>query len=424
MWNKKMKKCFAYLLCVCVLSCTGLQARAAEEPKKEEAVNIKADASGKVYRATSEITLSGFAEGKEIKDKSALEDIRNISGDEEFTSSAGGSITWENHGTDIRYKGDADAGELPVGVKITYYLDGKKTVPEQMAGKSGEVRIRFEYENKTKGEDYVPFVFLTAVFLPEDVFTDIEVENGSLSRIDDVEMIIGYGAPGLREALHLGAHDRTSDLEIPEYFEITAKATDFSLDFTATVVSSGLLKDRDLEDLDETEEGAEDLDDLEDASQKLVDALKKLSDGSATFRDSLRQYTDGATSLADAAAKLDAILSQMDFTAYGEAGLQLKGLSAQLSQGAKSFAENGKQLTEGYDRLHQGIRDTADGMRKFHNEAILELRKSLSPEGLQDITDALHAVQDADRAYDSFSGKPDGVTGSVRFLIETDAIKP
>ena len=63
MWNKKMKKCFAYLLCVCVLSCTGLQARAAEEPKKEEAVNIKADASGKVYRATSEITLSGFAEG-------------------------------------------------------------------------------------------------------------------------------------------------------------------------------------------------------------------------------------------------------------------------------------------------------------------------------------------------------------------------
>ena len=40
------------------------------------------------------------------------------------------------------------------------------------------------------------------------------------------------------------------DVDIPEYVEVTADVTDFSLDFTATIISSGLLEDMDLKDLD------------------------------------------------------------------------------------------------------------------------------------------------------------------------------
>ena len=414
----------AMMICILTLRMTGFHAAAAPEPKKEETVSVKADANGKPYRVTVEASLSGYAKGKQIKDRSALKDIRNISGEETFTAGTNDTLTWESRGEEIRYKGEADAAELPVGIRITYYLDGRETVPEQMAGKSGKVRIRFEYENKTVGEDYVPFVFLTAVFLPEEVFTEIEVEHGSLTRMEDIRTVIGYGAPGLTDALRLDSHDRTSDIELPDYFEITARAENFSLEFSATVVTSGLLADRDLEQLEETKDSEEGLDELEEASRELTDAMKKLSDGAATFRTGLMQYTDGAASVAEGAAALDALLSQLDLSTYGEAGLQLKGLSARLVQGAQTLSENGKKLTDGYGQLHNGIREAAKGMRKFHEEGILELRKSLSPEALNEVTDALKSVRDADRAYDSFAGKPKDAKGSVRFLIETDAIKP
>lgn len=38
--------------------------------------------------------------------------------------------------------------ELPVGVNLTYYLDGKEIQPSDLAGKSGKVKIRIDYENK------------------------------------------------------------------------------------------------------------------------------------------------------------------------------------------------------------------------------------------------------------------------------------
>lgn len=31
--------------------------------------------------------------------------------------------------------------------KVTYYLDGKEIKPEDLAGKSGKVKIRFDYTN-------------------------------------------------------------------------------------------------------------------------------------------------------------------------------------------------------------------------------------------------------------------------------------
>ena len=68
------------------------------------------------------------------------------------------------------------------------------------------------------------------------------------------------------------------------------------------------------------------------------------------------------------------------------------------------------------------LEDICDTVGLLHEGGVL-LSKELS-EMKTHIHKVQCLVQDADRAYDSFSGKPDGVTGSVRFLIETDAIKP
>ena len=51
-----------------------------------------------------------------------------------------------------------------------------------------------------------------------------------------------------------------------EYVEVTADVTDFSLDFTATIISSGLLEDMDLKDLDEVDEMSDNMKKLEEAT--------------------------------------------------------------------------------------------------------------------------------------------------------------
>ena len=37
-----------------------------------------------------------------------------------------------------------------MSVKLTYYLDGKEISAKDLAGKSGKLKIRIDYENKSK----------------------------------------------------------------------------------------------------------------------------------------------------------------------------------------------------------------------------------------------------------------------------------
>ncbi len=39
-------------------------------------------------------------------------------------------------------------------MKVTYYLDGREILGEDLAGKSGKVKLRFDYVNKSKEGRY------------------------------------------------------------------------------------------------------------------------------------------------------------------------------------------------------------------------------------------------------------------------------
>lgn len=110
---------------------------------KTETVYVDANADGSVKKITVKDWLRRNGDG-EIIDFSNLKDIKNTEGDEEYTQNADGTITWENKGEDISYEGTSNQ-QLPVTTKVTYYLDGKEIKPEDLAGKSGKVKIRFDY---------------------------------------------------------------------------------------------------------------------------------------------------------------------------------------------------------------------------------------------------------------------------------------
>lgn len=287
---------------------------------KSETVYAKADAEGNVTEITVEAILKNPGGSEPIPDCSTLHNIRNTKGDEEYTQKEDGTILWDNHGEDIYYKGTSDTG-LPVSVKISYYLDGRPVSPKEIAGRSGNVRIRFDYENHTSetveiaGKEQnvpIPFTAFSAILLPSDTFCNVEVTNGKIITMDEQNMVIGYACPGLSDSLKLSDYEPTEDVEIPDYVEITADAEEFELEFTATVISSGLLEDLETEDLDDTEDLIDDMAELTDASKELVDGTGELYDGVVELEDGIKEYTDGVGAVDEGVSEVRDALDMLD----------------------------------------------------------------------------------------------------------------
>ena len=121
----------------------------AQYQDKEETVEAEADAGGKVKEITVSTRLSGVGEGDLVSDATCLSEIKNKNGDERYALSEDGTLLWENLGEDIVYEGKTEK-ELPVEVRVSYFLDEKETDPMDMIGKSGHVKLRFDYVNNEK----------------------------------------------------------------------------------------------------------------------------------------------------------------------------------------------------------------------------------------------------------------------------------
>ena len=299
--------------------------------EKDESVYVKADAAGRPTEKTVEVVLKKIEGADPIEDRSNLREIKNTEGNEEYTEAGEGRYLWQNNGEDIHYKGKSDQA-LPVNVRITYYLEGQEVSAEKIAGKTGKVKIRFDYENNTD----VPFMVLSAAMLPADVFSDVEVTNGRLMDLGDQKAVIGFAFPGLMDTLKLVDYEPTEEVELPEYVEIEARAEDFALDFTASVVSTGLFEDLEDKDLEDLNKLPDDMDELTDASSEIRDAAQELADGGSEFGDYLSQYFDGLSQLSEGTDSLD------------------QGLTL-LSQNISKISEGSKSLQGGLEQIDQSL---------------------------------------------------------------------
>ncbi len=196
----------------------------AEDIDKEETVYIISDANGNVQDTIVDEWLKN-PEGKdELTDVSRLNDIENVKGDESFTQD-GTKLTWAANGADIYYEGHSDEA-APVSVKVTYYLDDKEISPEELSGKSGHVKIRYDYDNTARnGDIYTPFVMATGMSLDMENFANVTATNAKVISDGSRYIAVGYGMPGMSKSLDLDEED----INLPDYFEVEADATDFQL---------------------------------------------------------------------------------------------------------------------------------------------------------------------------------------------------
>lgn len=343
---------------------------------KDETVYVFCDATGKTKKTLVSEELHNASGADEIVDETQLKDIVNLTGDEEYVKNSDGSITWKANGADITYQGTTDA-KAPVDMKVTYYLDGKEIKPEDLAGKSGKVKIRFDYTNNvkdtitvngTKKTTAVPFTVITGMDLDKEKFTNVQVENGTVTEGANGNMVIGLTMPGLKDSLELSFGGEELDLDLPEYFEVTADVTDFELDSIMTMISSGLASNLSVDGLDFDVDGQ--MGELQDASNALVDGAGQLADGTKQLYDNIPALTDGvnkldkgANDLKDGANKLDGGVGQLQDSVNNKLvpGVnQLKDGSAQLAAGMDTLASTLGNMSGAIATAKAGVVAKAD----------------------------------------------------------------
>lgn len=387
-----------------------------EEQGKEETVYIFADSEGNM---TSTV-VSGWLKNPEgldvLTDLTDASDVFNVKGDETFTKD-GNEYRWEANGSDIYYQGTT-AKEAPVTEKITYYLDGKEISAKELAGKSGKVRIRFDYENTQtttaqvngrEEEIAVPFAVVTGMIL-NDRFRNISVENGRLVSDGKNNMVIGFALPGLKESLKLDdidLEDSDEEIRVPDYVEVSADVEDFALDMTLTVAASSadlsFDKTLDFSDLDEkidtltdsSAQLADGTEELNDGIQTLKDSLGEFSDGVASLKDGIVEYTDGAGRLADGISEVKDGADSLD----SGAGALVDGVNAlqdganALKDGIDSAASGAKELKDGIDSAKSGAGELKSGIDSAASGA-KELKDGIASanSGAKDLKDGITAA--------------------------------
>ena len=314
---------------------------------KDESVYLISDANGNVNKTIVVDHLKNKDKKDTLEDASNLSDIENVKGKEKFTQS-GDKLTWQAGGKDIYYQGTATA-EPPVTQKVTYYLDGKEISPEDLAGKSGKVKIRFDYTNTTSytetvnGEKQtvsVPFAAITGLVLG-DGFENIEVTNGKAEVSDSSSVVLGYALPGLNDSLGIKDGDLDGDVNIPEYMEMTADVENFSMPAAMTFVVNAS---------DYVSTDGIDTSDLDDMINDLKDASTQLQDGSKTL-------AEGTDTLADG---LSTLQSKLGTFASGVGTLQ---------SGLKTYTDGVSTLSGGLNKLNSNVPTLSNGITTLNSSA-------------------------------------------------------
>lgn len=316
MSKRKLCKALSLLTIFCILS--SCIAYGDSPAKKDESVFVTLKADGEAKDIIVSDWLHSDSPGAEIKDKSVLSDIVNIKG-EEMPDYKDGYIVWKSDKNDIFYQGTVKK-ELPLEVKISYKLDGKDIEPNALAGKSGKVEIIAEIINKDAHKRemdglerplYTPFTTVIVLNLPDDIFSNVRVNQGEVFSEGSNQIAVFVGFPGMKNNFAQGS----KYIDLPDSFVINADVKNFAM------------------------------------GPIMITATPKLPDINV-FKDS---------------GKLSQLISGID--ELKAAGGQLKDASTKISEGQKKVASSAKELKEGTDRLYAASGSLKDGIDRLSQGA-------------------------------------------------------
>lgn len=371
------KKSIAALTSLMIFFNTGLSFA---DIKKDETVYVILNEDGSVNKTIVSEWINSDEKLGDFKDVSNLKNIKNVKGEEKPTIT-GENLSWNVDKEDLYYQGESSE-ESPIGVKISYELDGKRVSYNDIKGKSGNFKIKVKLTNremrtvKVKGESrvmYVPFLAATEVLLDRENFKNIKVNSGEV--IDDGKNCsVTFAAfPGLKESLDLD--DKIEKyINIEDELIIEGNTTKFDLPTMMIVATPG---DVDLKNIDESStlnELSDALADLQKGSSDLLDGSKKLLDGNNELNSNFAKFDQGVKTLDKGSNELNSGINKLassvptlnEGTKTLNSGLnQLNDAQGKFSGGVESYVSNTSKLYDAYSSINNGIGSCYEGSKSL-----------------------------------------------------------
>ena len=138
----KFRRVFVLGLTVVLVFTSAVSAsasEAAQATEKEEVVYVMLQKDGSVKNT---YVVNSFA-GGDITDYGDYDSVKMMN-TSDAVRQQGDRITLTSSADKVYYQGELKDAEIPWNISLRYYLDGKEYTADELAGKSGELEIRFQ----------------------------------------------------------------------------------------------------------------------------------------------------------------------------------------------------------------------------------------------------------------------------------------
>ena len=334
---------------------------------KDETVYSKLDASGSNYKTIVSTHIENTENEELIKDLSDLLNVKNTSGDETFTQD-GSTFTWNANKNDIYYQGESQK-DLPIECKVKYELDGKELSANEIAGKSGKVKITLQYTNKEertvtvngkKVKMYVPFVVVAGTIVKNENNQNITISNGKIIDDGTKTTVIGMAMPGLQESLGVSA----DEVEIPSNIEITMDATDFETNGIFSYVTPKVLEEEDIKAFDKLDEIYAQVNTLQSSMNQIQEGANTLKDGAKTYSEKSQEFNNAMNQVSEGVSSVNSNYSQIDtgITTINQGSTSLKNGAEQLNAGIGELSSQLTSMPDSIEALYVGSTQVLNGL--------------------------------------------------------------
>ncbi|MBP3463422.1 MAG: hypothetical protein J6K45_02955 [Clostridia bacterium] len=351
---------------------------------KDETVYSNLKSNGEEYKTIVTTHIINEDDEKLLKDMTDLLNIENTSGDEKFTQD-GTSIVWEANENDIYYKGETQK-ELPIDINVRYELDGKEISSEEIAGKTGKVKITIEITNKDEHEVtiknktekmYTPFIVATGIYIDNEHNKNIEVTNGKIIDDGSKTMIVGLTFPGMQENLNINK----SNIEIPTTIEITMDSKNFEMKNIINYVTPKIIEKTDLDIFSKLNDIYNKINKLQSASKQIEDGANTLAEGTATyiekseeFNNAINQFSNGINTANKSYEDLDEGINTLNnsIPTLTSGSKQISDGLSQVNYGVKTMNDKLSASEEKITDLQKGIENIVNGISNLNSNIVVE----------------------------------------------------
>lgn len=267
MMKQNSKRILALSMAVClpfmqVISAAAAPAASSELPSKQEVIYANLNTDGTLSETTV-VNIWDRENSTTITDYGNYSSVKNLTTTDEIEFSNGTvKIDTEKSNEKLYYEGSLNNAQLPWKFQLHYYMDGTEYSAEELAGKSGDLKITMNVRKNTacQGTFFDNYALQASFTLDTKLCRNIEAEGATAANVGSDKQLTYTILPG-----------KETDITI------TAEVTDFEMD---AVAINGIPLSLNVE-----------VDDEELMSQvtELLEGIEQLDDGAGELQDGISE---------------------------------------------------------------------------------------------------------------------------------------